>query len=334
MIDELIIHVGNHKTASTSMQKCLRDKSYEVENDVYYPETIGGPVQYNHNYYVRSLGTEHQEDRFEHLLNLLRNTDNSRVVISSAAYAYYSGAALKGHVEKYYRPLARNIRLIKYIRPHLSSLVSSYTELVRIGLYSDTIYNVLKTPIGNRMILHHDNPYSLKKAFGENVDIVPMVSEALIGNDPVTDILHRIFRDQKVRIKKPHTDNIMVCAQHLSVIKALQAENFGSEEDRKGYGYEYTRALPDIWSPENPVKFQISKTTAKDFAAGKTGLLQDALKCDRLLFEHQHLEKALYEFIGSCPAHDVSLELDDYDGARQCLETMKLKFSHHFDMER
>jgi hypothetical protein len=330
MIDELIIHVGNHKTASTSMQKCLREKSYEVDDDVYYPETVGGPVQYNHNYYIRSLRTEHQTDRFGHLLNLLRNTDRSKAVISSAAYAYFHGSDLKDHVEEYYRPLARNIRLIKYIRPHLSSLVSSYTELVRIGLFSDTIYNLLESPMGNRMVLHHDNPRSLKRYFGESVEIVPMIPEALIGNDPVTDILHRIFRDHKVKIKRSHTDNIMVSAQHLSVIKELQASNFGSEDDKKGYGYEYSRSLSDIWSPENSVKFQISKASAKKFSVGKNGLLEDALRCDRFLFDQPYLEKALYDFIGSCPAQDVSLKMDDYDGSHECLEKMKLKFSHHF----
>ena len=330
MIDELIIHIGSHKAASTSMQKCLREKSYEVENDVYYPETLGGPVQHNHNYYVRSLKTKHHENRFGHLLNLLRNTDSNRVVISSAAYAYFKAEDLKDHIEKYYKPLARNIRLIKYIRPHLSSLVSSYTELLRIGLYSGTIYTLLEQSSAVSMMLNYDNPYSLKKTFGESMDIVPLISEALIGNDPVTDILHRIFVDQKIEIKKYHKDNIMVSAQYLSVIKALQAENSGSYEDKKIHGYEYTRALPEIWSLENPIKYQMSKSSAKAFAIGNHKLLKDAKKCDKLLFDQPYLENAMYDDIGSSPVHDVSLKMDDYEGAQNCFEKMRLKFSHHF----
>lgn len=308
MIEDLVIHIGNHKTASTSMQKCLHEKSYEMNKEFYYPESLGGMVPYNHNYYVRSLFTSRGKDIFPILIEKIKPHKN--VVISSAAYSYFSALLLKKHIDEVYKPLAKNIRIIWYVRPQIDWLTAAYLERIRIGTFKGSIEEYLE-------ILNlgwFRNGYHYKKAFGESIHFRVMVPEALVQEDPVSDLLHFIADGEDYRLLKKHRDNVMIPVQHLAIIKRYQETNYRGEEEGKADGYALTYLLRDRMPIENPIKYVMAKDLALELS--EKYFEKDSERFDKVFMGSQpFLEKALRKSIDGCPDKAPSLEVYDQQKA-------------------
>lgn len=135
MIKELVVHLGDTKTGSTSIQKVLKLKAYE---------TAGGPICYptqnHHNALVWTLNRKrHQplrEKRFGNVYHQMRKS-NAKVGVVSAEHFQFADPEVFAKVTRQYWPdLHENMRLISYIRPHHEKLLSSYSERVKLGIVS------------------------------------------------------------------------------------------------------------------------------------------------------------------------------------------------------
>lgn len=81
---ELIIHIGQHKTGSTSLQQALYQKQKTTECDFYYPETgLKGTGHHGLSDLLSSNNKEIIKSTLCELHNEIKNCDKDKVIISS-----------------------------------------------------------------------------------------------------------------------------------------------------------------------------------------------------------------------------------------------------------
>ena len=146
MTQELIFHIGDHKTGSTSIQSALAAKHIVPEG-----KTLLYPSQLNHNHLVelrrkgkaikgkRFSGPDIRHKKFSELAHEINNSDYDFCVISAEAFEAFSPSRLDDIIAKYFDTTQIKIRVIAYVRPHAARLLSSYAEKIKISPFPGSL---------------------------------------------------------------------------------------------------------------------------------------------------------------------------------------------------
>lgn len=137
MLRRLYIHIGAHKTATTTIQRtCWQERATLAQHDVLYPET--NIYHFGHHRLAFALKSRRDpkrgdipdfEEEMEALRNAIERADQSRILISSEAFFVMHRAKLK-------RLRAGldgiDVRVIAFVRRQDDYLLSLYNQNARM----------------------------------------------------------------------------------------------------------------------------------------------------------------------------------------------------------
>lgn len=310
MIDEVIIHIGDHKAGSTSIQMAFH-KQHVISPDLFYPDAHpDAKVPHNHNWYGRSTGQDYENVVMDHLKEQILNSGKSKAVISTAWYAYLNPKELSDHINKHYRPIAKKVTVVRYLRPPLDYCRSVYVEMIKIAeenvdfrtFFKNSSYKLPK--YYDSIIEHHKQDY----------DIItrPFVKEALYKGDVVDDFLH-ICAGDDYEISKREISNPASCIQHLAIMKyfheRLEDRNFDQVRDD---GYFIWQALEQYFPIEDPIYFMMPEDIVNEVRFDPI-YIEDARKTDELISNgHTYLQDSLRDSITKSVPYDMNLDIEDW----------------------
>jgi len=202
MIEEAIIHVGMHKTGSSSIQETLHHLEPRRRSSVGYLK-LNSP---NHSAFFMTLLSDKPEEYHAHRLNgrsknevrrmqfayarrfesALEDFEFKKVVLSAEALSSPVVTAkmldcLKISLSKY----CERIRIIGYVRSPVSYMQSAFQERLKGGVLRDFELKCLWPHYRKRF-------HTLDEVFGrDNVDLVPFVGGSLLQEDVVLDFAQR-----------------------------------------------------------------------------------------------------------------------------------------------
>lgn len=132
MKKRLYIHIGTHKTGSTTIQNGLFiNKEILRKNDINYPTT--GMRSFGHHllcFYLNGR-IDHSENLIQNLRVELENAEQNTFIISSEEFEYLRTE----HIQILTKQLhVFDIKIIIYLRNQASTIHSNYTQLVKTGL--------------------------------------------------------------------------------------------------------------------------------------------------------------------------------------------------------
>ena len=312
MVEEIIIHIGDHKAGSTSIQMAFHKGHIESE-DLFYPDAHpGSKVIHNQNWYARSTGQAHENEFMEHLKQQILNSGKPKIVISSAWYAYLTPNQLSAHINKHYRSITKNIKVVRYLRPAIDYCRSVYVEMLKIG-EENTDFRAFFKNASYKLPLYYDSIVEHNK---QDYEIItrPFVRDALYKGDVVDDFLH-ICSGDDYTITKREISNPASCIEHLSIIKyfheRLEDRSFDQVRDD---GYFIWQALEQHFPVSNPTYFSMPKDIVKSIISDPT-YMDDAKKTDALITPgHNYLQNALENSILTATEEDMSVEIQDWYG--------------------
>ena len=281
MLENLFIHIGTHKAGSTSLQYAL-----SRQNIVCYPKSPNPPF-HNHNWFVK-------EPAIEDLVVLLKD-DNKTGVVSSAHYSYYTPHQLKLALEVF-KPIARNITVVCFIRPIADYVKSSYAEKVKIGDVQDSIDVYFDNFLDTRYYMMGSKITSYRQQFGDTIKFLPAV-----------DVTNTFFK----LVGLPHVDapvaNKAMCVQDLALLKMFHQYHSKTYNDRRSDSW----IIPSILSSfpvANPIEFKLHRLLVEQI---HQHYYQDACVLDvelGLTFFENELTKSLE----AAPESIISLEFYKY----------------------
>lgn len=231
MVGDLVIHLGGHKTGSTSIQSVLAGRRYDAGGaQIFYPAVLPGTAAEKHRGNHGALAVtlmpkgdpEERARRFGRVAERLRSADAPVAVISAERLEFADPAALADMLEQHLPELRDRTRILVYVRPHAERLVSGYAEQIKQGIFKGTLAELhtrtadLKSP---RHFHFHRRFRVWHEVFGDRFHLRPMIRDRLLSGDVVADFLDFALDGQPVTLDTPVERNPSLPLEDLALLR-------------------------------------------------------------------------------------------------------------------
>ena len=223
MVKKLVIHLGDSKTGSTSIQSTLANGRWESD-----AHTLFYPAKFNHSRLADTLyrksSTKFRDTRFQSIARKLNRSDADIGVISAEQFEFCDPKLLGEAIEEYLPQYRNNVQLISYIRPHPARLLSSYAQQIKRGVFSGELEQFCHYFFNEKRRIHYaERCQSWKDVFGEAYIVRPLIPALLKGRDVVTDFLYLCFGDDQFSIGSSIHNNKSLGIEDLSVLRHIHS---------------------------------------------------------------------------------------------------------------
>jgi len=226
MVKELVIHLGDCKTGSTAIQTCLMGKGYELpEGSIHYP------ARFNHIPLAHSLSDqkmmaadrEQMEDRFLQVAAALDDSDADWGIISAEVFEFISPWRLREALARFMPQYEGRTRLISYVRPHHSKVLSAFAEQLKKTGGPKNMGILFDRRVANGSLLYHKRFSQWRDAFGPAFTLRPFIRDQLVAGDVVADFFAFVTGNDTVRTHTPEHSNSSLSLRNLMMLKAVHA---------------------------------------------------------------------------------------------------------------
>ena len=313
MIKELIIHLGDRKTGSTSIQAALASKSWCCASaDLIYPSRS------NHNSLANAIRGEATglslSQRGKLLRRRLLGSDAEFGVISAELFEIVSPRDLSTFLGNYLPELLPRVRLIAYIRPHAERLLSTFAERLKIGERYSSPAQLHRDFLSKNLLKYAPRMRQWRNAFGDKIMFKPFIRAMFNEQDVVSDFFSFLFRDHHFTLDgnfRPRNQSL--CLEDLVMLRMVHSilrQRFGSELNNstlKVFGRRMAITLAS--SAASGTKPQLHRSLVEDIVSAYS---DDAIAVDQEFFTGSPMFSALQQYREKCIEEEQSLNVKDY----------------------
>lgn len=291
----LLIHVGDCKAGSTSIQRMLQSGAWRAPDEA---ARTGGPrpLRYattgrdaglNHHALANALFVERAMPRRAQLYGALAEEfaemENPALTISSERFEFAPPAALAESLDRRFPGV--EIALIAYVRPHAERLVSGYAQQVKQGLFAGDLEAFHEATRAQGRFLYAPRLKAWREAFGDRLTLRPMMRDRLAGGCVVRDFLDWALGDGAVPTREIAA-NPSPGVEDLSLLRDLHAR-LGDRAGRAAARLaESMEATPRAEATRLALHAGLAERVAEAYA-------QDAAETDAILGGGDALSTAL-----------------------------------------
>lgn len=298
----LVIHVGDHKTGTSSIQRTLANvrngRTLQKQGTTYC--VSGRGKRYAHHSLADQIlkpdNFKGNNDLWAMLAQEIQTSKNHNFIVSSENFENVEPECIKKFTDKYLPKI--NIRIILYIRPHISRLISSYSQVTKQGFLHTTLEDFIRKQMKVNSLKYAVRIRKWRDCYGGNIIARPFIRKELHGKNVIDDFLKCALniKDEQFEAKKtfnliennvsPSYKIIEVMKIHGSTVHNIDLEEY--DETKFKYNREYARHIfePLYESlinayPEGSSKPYISPELLEEI---KNFYRQDAQRVDRRCF--------------------------------------------------
>ena len=243
MVKEIVFHLGDCKTGTTSIQSVLASGAWKTPTGI-----LGGdityPTRFNHMNLAKTLSVEakkpFEEKHFSKLRKAFDTSDATYGVISAEHFEFVDPALVKSAIERHLPEYVDRMRFVAYVRPHADRLVSTFAERTKKGLFYKSL-TAMHDKLALKGTLFYTPRFEKWRAlFGDNFTLRPFVRDRLYHADVVHDFFYYLFDSDEFEITQPTEANESLSVEDIAMLRAihrhlrknpniarLQQQNFG-----------------------------------------------------------------------------------------------------------
>ncbi|WP_280570840.1 hypothetical protein [Chromohalobacter sp. 296-RDG] len=307
----LVVHVGDRKTGSTSIQEALATKRVSVEG-----KTLCYPSRMAHNYLRHELAStsDLSKTSFQSLMENIYKEGADFTILSSELLELVDPKRMKVVKERYFDQVSDSVQFLAYLRPHAARIVSSCAEQFKIGTHQGGLEDFFLKTMKNREYYYYSRVSRWKEILGETYVLRPMIRSELKNSNVVDDFLHTAFQGHPFSIAAGASANESLGLRDLMLLKLIH--RFTQDhppQKRLQIGWTIAQLInedEDEDKNEPQDKLRIHRSLAERVA--KT-YRKDAKKVDAMMFDGRSLLQAeLDKAVDTAPVAAQSLEPEDY----------------------
>ncbi len=220
MVRDVVFHLGDRKTGSTSIQSILARQGWVAPGD-----SIVYPTLFNHIPLAKSLVVPEERrfetQRFARIRTAFDDSDANHGVISAEDFEYVDPQTVRDAIDRHLPAYADRVRLIAYVRPHADRLLSAYAERVKKGVFEGTLDEFHEDILQKGMLLYAPRFEKWRAVFGDRFTLRPFVREALYRSDVVWDFFHYLFGDRPFEITGPTRENESLSVEDIAMLRMI-----------------------------------------------------------------------------------------------------------------
>jgi hypothetical protein len=322
MVKELVIHIGDAKAGSTSIQNSLAAGDVEAPT-----RQILYPTKLNHNFLALTLkysllpdstsglifsGSEIEND-FTRLAEKIKRSDCDLCILSAENFEQVPPITLRRVLDECFDTNNINIRIIAYVRPHGSRTISAFAENVKTGLFYGTLEEFHVAKIESGRFFYFDRFMSWKNVFKDRFFLRPAIRDHLEEKCIVRNFLTFALSGEPFILRNEPKSNESLSVEELSIIRDLQASAKDIDDVlRHRLGYEYQRLSSRLPRSVGHTRLQMHSELANDV---RQDYLKDAEQMDKEFFGGSMVFRgALDEEISNAVPAPLSILAEDLFG--------------------
>ena len=313
MIKKLVIHLGDCKAGSTSIQTILFRKAWTSQHhNVFYPKP------FNHIRLAKSISTKSllpfQARIFNRINNALSNSRAPIGILSAENFEFVDPQMFSDAIDKYLPEFRDHIQLITYVRPHAERLLASYSERVKKCTFTKSLEDFHEFFENKKYLFYAPRIERWKDVFGDRYHVKPMKTSFLREKDVVHDFFEFAFGDDDFQFTEPTRHNESVSLQDLALFQYFH-KKIRAINNKKQLAPSYARlgSHLSMIMAENPVsepsKLQLHKSLADKILSTYE---HDAEQLDRLYFNDSALQSSLQAAQEKAIDTPQSLAIEDH----------------------
>jgi len=220
MVQKIIIHIGDHKTGTTSIQDALVHRKLETpETSLFFPRK----AQHNHlaDLICTPIQPKALPEKLTRLADEFRESTADVGIISAEAFEGVDPARLNEIIAQYFPEHLGRVQILAYVRPHAKRILSSYAEHLKIGLTTGSLRAFYETSLQERQYIYTPRFEQLRNQFGDNFTLRPMVRSQLKDNDVVQDFLSVILQGGPFSLPPVREKNLSLPVEDLALIREV-----------------------------------------------------------------------------------------------------------------
>ncbi|MCZ4262835.1 hypothetical protein O4G76_18520 [Limimaricola sp. G21655-S1] len=313
MVSEIVFHLGDSKTGSTSIQQTLVAQAWSGTSKSLFYNTRSNHIPLAHTL-NRSKDRKFAKKRWSTLRSELERSDADIAVISAEVFEFSDPDLFAETVRQYFGKWQGRIRFITYLRPHAERLVSTYAERSKQGLFSGSLEEMHDRLLETKLLTYAPRIAKWKAQWGDTYTVRPMIRSELQGGDVVEDFLSFVFHGDPVKPRAIAGANESLTAADLAALRHIHAcfpNQARLRDAQKSLGWNLAQLISALPRPESAEKPRLHRSIAKTLV---DAYQHDAAEVDRLYFQGAPLTKSLEAAPSKALAAAQSIEATSYFG--------------------
>jgi hypothetical protein len=250
VVGELVIHLGDCKTGTTSIQATLAKRLWRADG-----QDIAYNVPFNHIPLAKSLteGGLERIRRCQREAMGLGNSDAPFGVISAEHFEFVDPARLQEAITEFFPDYRNRLRLIAYVRPHADRILSTYAERTKKGEIDLDLDDFAKVVVRRGRFVYHKRFAKWRALFGDQFTLRPFIRSELVDGDVVTDFFSFLLRGAPFSVPANRTQNQSLSVEDLMMMRHIQRRMGaqGSIHDaQRAFGWNFSEILGAAPWPE------------------------------------------------------------------------------------
>lgn len=302
MAKSLVIHIGDPKTGTTSIQEVLLRRLFDTPT-----VTVDYPDQLNHfplaNALIDPKQASTREARFGKVAAWLDASPADFAILSAEQFFRVDPRKLQDTLEELVPDHAATARVIGYVRPHASRFVSAFIQRTRSGLYMEDMNSFFEVTKNEKLLRYTPRFEAWRAVFGDRFTLRPMIRQEMLNGDVVSDFLNTALNGAPFTLKDYKEINSSLPLQYLAGMREVQRvlkRNKIAPGTRNLVGDQIGRTLVERGAPAG-TKVQLTTELydkIRDFYAS------DAADLDAAFFSKPLMTQAMEE------ARSATVEVD------------------------
>lgn len=220
MIKELIVHLGDTKTGSTSIQRALVQQAYEVKGT-----SICYPTGNHHIAMAKTLTRKHRlaerGKRFERVNTALQQSDADYGIVSAEHFQFVDPEVFADAIAEFWPGFEDQMRLVAYVRPHPDKLLSSFSERVKLGNATGSFETFLDKMSDSQGIDYLPRFQKWRAVFGDRFTLRPFVRQELHRQDAVADFFRFVLGHENFTVSDGISANTSLTVPQLALLREI-----------------------------------------------------------------------------------------------------------------
>lgn len=319
MPGEIVFHIGDRKTGSSSIQAALLAGAARAEG-----VTLAYPSRSQHRAQAKSLlragDAGRRQASWRALADQIAGTEADVTVVSAESFEDVAPEVLGRAIETFLPAHAGRIRLVAYVRPHAERVLSSYAQMVKLGHFTGTLEEFHTFALADGRYLYAPRFGAWRAFFGPAFTLRPMVRDCLAGGDVVRDFFTVLFGDRPFTLDPLPRRNESPDLAQLAMLRHFHRTaptDLGRDDivARQRAGWHFARRLAAV-TPAGGERLQMHHALATRVQADYA---EDAAALDAAFFPGDTpLTRTLAAAAGRAIAAPQSLEIADHFDATGC----------------
>lgn len=223
MVGEIVFHLGDRKTGSTSIQSVLAKRNWSFPaGDIVYP------AKFNHIPLAKALSAPGEKrfavDRFARVREAFEASDAAHGVISAEDFEYVDPQAVQDAIRRHLPDYVDRVRLVAYVRPHADRLLSAFAERSKKGVFQGSLEAFHDEILQSGMLHYAPRFAKWRTVFGDRFTLRPFVRDALYRSDVVWDFFRYLLGSEAFEITGPTRQNESLSVEDIAMMRAIHTQ--------------------------------------------------------------------------------------------------------------